>query len=97
MKVRVILILIFFSGILSAQKLSVEKIMQDPKWMGTFPSNVKWTIDSKHVLFDYNPDMNLRDSVYAIAVSKPNQIFKASKALKTYTQDNVEDAHEASS
>lgn len=66
---------------LNAQKLSVEKIMQDPKWMGTFPTDVQWDIDSKHVFFDYNPNKNPSDSVYAINIKKPNKIFKTSKKL----------------
>lgn len=50
------------------QSLTVEKIMQDPKWIGTSPSNVFWSRDSKNVYFNWNPDGNVSDSVYGYAV-----------------------------
>ncbi|MDB5229465.1 MAG: dipeptidyl peptidase [Chitinophagaceae bacterium] len=47
-----------------AQTLTVEKIMQDPKWIGTSPANIYWTYDSKTVYFDWNPEKKTSDSVY---------------------------------
>ena len=56
-----------------AQKLtslSVEKIMRDPKlWIGTSPSNVSWSEDSKTIYFDWNPDKNLSDSLYSYSLT----------------------------
>jgi len=53
----------------TAQKLStltVEKIMRDPKiWIGTAPSNISWSADSKMIYFNWNPDKNLSDSLYS--------------------------------
>lgn len=49
----------------SAQPLTVEKIMRDPKWMGTSPSNLSWSQDSKQVLFYWNPDGKFSDSIYS--------------------------------
>jgi hypothetical protein len=46
--------------------LTVEKIMRDPKWIGTSPSNVSWSTDSKYLFFNWNPDNKLSDSVYFI-------------------------------
>ncbi len=49
---------------LNAQ-LTVEKIMQDPaKWIGTSPSNIFWSEDSKIIYFMWNPDQNPADSLY---------------------------------
>ena len=42
--------------------------MQDPKWIGTSPSNVFWSTDSKKVYFDWNPDKNISDSVYSYLI-----------------------------
>ena len=28
--------------------------MQDPSWMGTFPSSVRWGANSENLYFDYN-------------------------------------------
>ncbi len=51
------------------QALTVEKIMQDPKWIGTSPSNVFWSFDSKNIYFDWNPNKQLADSAYRIAIN----------------------------
>jgi dipeptidyl aminopeptidase/acylaminoacyl peptidase len=47
-------------------KLTIEKIMRDPKWIGTSPSNPYWSADSKYLLFNWNPDKTVSDSVYYI-------------------------------
>ncbi len=49
----------------NAQELTVEKIMQDTKWIGTSPSVVTWSYDSKSVLFRWNPEKAIADSSYA--------------------------------
>jgi dipeptidyl aminopeptidase/acylaminoacyl peptidase len=47
-------------------KLTIEKIMRDPKWIGTSPSNPYWSADSKYLLFSWNPDNKVSDSIYYI-------------------------------
>lgn len=71
MKPRLLhLLLCLFAGITAhAQTLTVEKIMRDPKWIGTSPSNVSWSPDSKSVLFNWNPKGNASDSVYSYSLS----------------------------
>ncbi len=54
---------LFLCGIGQAQ-LTVEKIMRDPKWIGSSPSNVFWSHDSKTVYFGWNPTQQISDSVY---------------------------------
>ncbi|NEM96708.1 prolyl oligopeptidase family serine peptidase [Pontibacter burrus] len=49
-----------------ANELSVEKIMRDPKWIGTSPSNVFWSEDSRNIYFSWNPDGNRKDSLYVV-------------------------------
>jgi acetyl esterase/lipase len=51
------------SGI-SAQQLTVPQIMRDPKWIGTSPSGVYWSGDSKEVFFSWNPTGAAADSAY---------------------------------
>ncbi len=46
--------------------LTVEKIMRDPKWIGVAPTNIFWSADSKQLYFNWNPDKNSGDSLYAI-------------------------------
>jgi dipeptidyl aminopeptidase/acylaminoacyl peptidase len=64
----ILFISLFSPGLSAAQKLtklSVEKIMRDPKmWIGTSPSNISWSEDSQTIYFDWNPDKNLSDSLY---------------------------------
>lgn len=64
MKINFLFILLFVSASINAQTLSVEKIMKDPKWIGTSPSNITWSPDSKSVLFNWNPEKKIADSVY---------------------------------
>jgi len=56
--------------------LSVEKIMQDPKWMGTFPSNIEWNEQSDVLYFNYNKDNDPSDSLYRISLKSKNTIEK---------------------
>jgi dipeptidyl aminopeptidase/acylaminoacyl peptidase len=52
----------------TAQQLTIEKIMKDPKWIGTQPSNISWGWDSKNIYFSWNPENNISDSTYTFAV-----------------------------
>lgn len=64
---------------LNAQSsLSVEYIMRDPAWMGTFPSNAQWSEDSKVIYFNYNLENDPADSLYKINLSQTKTISKVS-------------------
>ena len=65
-KTYLFFVVIMFSGIsLFAQsELSVEKIMRDPVWMGSFPENPRWSEDSRYIYFERNPENNPYNSVY---------------------------------
>jgi dipeptidyl aminopeptidase/acylaminoacyl peptidase len=74
--------------------LTVEKIMRDPKWIGTSPSNVSWSTDSKYLFFNWNPDNKLSDSVYFITrgdlkPTKANTVLRelATNDLVVYNTD----------
>jgi Tol biopolymer transport system component len=64
------------------EKLTVEKIMRDPKWMGTSPSNPYWSNDGQYLFFSWNPDNSISDSIYYIT---PNDLTpkKASASLRS--------------
>ena len=53
-------------------KLTVEKIMRDPKWIGTSPYSPVWSHDGSYLYFYWNPDKNVADSLYYI--TKDNKI-----------------------
>jgi len=50
--------------------------MQDPKWMGTFPSEIKWSEDSKTIYFNYNLEKDPSDSLYKISLNNQTEIQK---------------------
>jgi dipeptidyl aminopeptidase/acylaminoacyl peptidase len=52
-------------------KLTVEKIMRDPVWMGTSPSGISWSNDSKKIYFDWNPEKAEHDVLYAVSPTDP--------------------------
>jgi dipeptidyl aminopeptidase/acylaminoacyl peptidase len=70
--------LLWISSLAHAQTpLSVDYIMRDPKWMGTFPAAHFWSSDSKQIYFSYNPEKNPTDSLYKIepaAGAKPMKV-----------------------
>jgi hypothetical protein len=86
---RKIFLFLFITSSINAfaQPLTVDHIMRDPKWMGISPSNVFWSNDSKTVFFNWNPQKNSSDSLYAYALntSAPekanNSIIERNSAL----------------
>lgn len=63
--------------------LSVEKIMRDPKWIGTAPTNPRWSEDGKQLFFNWNPDKNPGDSLYMITVANrtPQKVSPAARKI----------------
>ena len=66
-------------------KLSVEKIMRDPKWIGTSPSGIAWSANGKELFFNWNPVAAPADSMYYI--SKENKV--PAKAVASYVRETV--------
>ena len=73
MRLLALCLLLTTTGI--AQTLTVEKIMQDPKWIGSSPSNVFWGPDGKSVYFSWNPVGKIADSsyVYTLGSKEPQK------------------------
>lgn len=73
MKKHFLLCFLFASVFTSAQQklspLTVEKIMRDPKWMGTQPSSPYWSANGKYLFFSWNPEGAVSDSLYYISVT----------------------------
>lgn len=51
-------------------ELSVQKIMRDPAWIGHSPDNFYWGENSDQLFFNWNPDNNSEDSLYAYEFDK---------------------------
>ncbi len=74
-KTLMFIALLFLSVISLGQKLeklTVEKIMRDPKWIGTSPDTLYWSHDGKFLLFSWNPEKATSDSVYYITTTDHN-------------------------
>jgi dipeptidyl aminopeptidase/acylaminoacyl peptidase len=58
------------------ETLTVEKIMRDPKWIGTSPSGIRWSDDGKKIYFNWNPEGADRSELYSITTSntKPQKV-----------------------
>lgn len=53
----------------NAQQLTVEKIMRDPKWIGTQPTGISWSWDNSNIFFSWNPEKNISDSGYRYSIA----------------------------
>ncbi|HEX5024248.1 MAG TPA: prolyl oligopeptidase family serine peptidase [Agriterribacter sp.] len=69
--------------------LTVEKIMRDPKWIGTSPSNPLWGVDGKTLYFNWNPDKAMADSIYYITTNgkTPRKLTVNERAAIIYARD----------
>ncbi len=81
--------MLMFSSVVHSQttlgKLTVEKIMRDPKWIGTSPSAVAWSADGKRLFFNWNPVKAPADSVYYISTTNTSP----AKASLEMVRENV--------
>lgn len=69
--------------------LTIEKIMQDPKWIGTSPSNPFWSVASDTLFFSWNPENNLSDSLYFITLNnlQPQKVAATQKSAVLSAQN----------
>ena len=63
------------------EKLTIEKIMRDPKWIGTSPSSPQWSNDGTLLFFQWNPNGETNDSSYYITKDNKTPV-KATVAQK---------------
>lgn len=70
-KTRNLIALLIISVSVSAQTstLTVDHIMQDPKWMGVSPDNVFWDQVNERIYFDWNPDSEALNAQFSISTS----------------------------
>jgi dipeptidyl aminopeptidase/acylaminoacyl peptidase len=65
---RLLLVLYLFSTVVSQAQLTVEKIMKDPKWIGSSPSAPVWSADGQQLFFRWNPTNDKGDSLYVASL-----------------------------
>lgn len=69
----------------SLAPLTVEKIMRDPKWLGTSPSAPYWSADGRYLLFSWNPEAAIADSIYYVSLSD----LQPKKSTYTFRENNT--------
>ena len=75
--------------------LTVDYIMRDPSWMGTFPSSHFWSADSKHIFFKYNLEKDPADSLYKIGTLKgaaPTKVHWAEEKVLRQDQESFNES-----
>ncbi len=77
--------LYFCSQAQTLSPLTVDKIMRDPKWMGTQPGTPFWDLNGSTIYFNWNPDNNTSDSIYYITGTNKNPV-KATPQEKSNIQ-----------
>ncbi len=50
-------------------KLTIPKIMQGEKFVGSLPSGQYWSEDDKYIYFDWNQEFNDADSMYGVSAN----------------------------
>jgi len=79
---RIIIGLLLGSAAAHAQDLTpltVEKIMKDQKWLGTSPSDYRWSADSKKVYFKWNPENKDKAQNYQVGVNSRKPVKAGEK------------------
>ncbi|WP_167619495.1 S9 family peptidase [Maribellus sediminis] len=71
--------------------LSIAQIMQDEaKWIGTSPSDIRWSDSGNKIYFDWNPDQDTLSSLYAYSLTT-KKIEKVSLEEKQQFPGRVSD------
>ena len=65
-------------------RLTVDKIMRDPKWIGTSPSDVRWSWNSKMLFFNWNPEGKISDSLTMLGSTIYRQKKLPANNVKAY-------------
>jgi len=82
------------AGVPTRGWLTVDSIMQDPKWMGTSPSNVFWSEDGESVYFHWRREGDVADSLYVVSADggTPRKVtIQERKALPSRFGDYTND------
>lgn len=72
--------------------LTISKIMRDPKWIGSSPSNIFWSPDGRKIYFNWNPEQSLteNEAIYVggePGVSPSDSLYYIT--LKNHTPEKV--------
>jgi len=62
---------LFFTNAVAQSTLTIPQIMQGQDFTGYWPSNARWSEDSKTIYFNWNPEKNPADSIYKYVIGSP--------------------------
>jgi dipeptidyl aminopeptidase/acylaminoacyl peptidase len=74
-----------------AGDLTVEKIMRDPKWIGTSPGGIYWNYSGQSLYFNWNPGKATSDSTYqfTLQAKEPQKILYREALRSRAIRDGV--------
>ena len=62
----------FAQEIQNNSELEIKEIMKGDVFIGHQPTNIRWDINGKHLLFDWNPENNPGKSLYSYSMDSKN-------------------------
>ena len=69
--------------------LTVEKIMRDPKWIGTSPSSPQWSPDGKTLFFEWNPEKAESDSLYYVTLNNTTPVKASLQQKRDFVNERM--------
>lgn len=91
----------FAQEIQNNSELEIKEIMKGDVFIGHQPSNIRWDINGKHILFDWNPENNPGESLYSYSIdskkthkvtpdffNKNSEQLQSSQSKITYFTEN---------
>ncbi len=74
--------------VVSGQSLELKKIMSGYDWIGHSPDKIRWSADSKHVFFDWNPENKAHTDLYRYDIST-KKISKATEQERWLNEGSI--------
>ena len=95
--IYLLLVLCFYFGLTGQSTLTIPQIMQGQDFVGHWPSNVFWSLDSKTIYFTWNPEQEIISSLYKTSTEGETPIKVSNEERKAlpgrfgqYSQDRLE-------
>lgn len=76
--------------------LELREIMKGPDFIGHLPENVHWSLDGKQILFDWNPQANPGNQLYAYGIASQKTVAVFPEFYKNngdYSSDGLLPVH----
>ncbi len=93
-----IALLLLLSANSIGQNLTLEKIMQDPKWMGNPPSQPEWQYEGKFLIYKWKSPLDTIQQTYTLTLNQgakpeknldPDTLIKATQVVYSYDRKTM--------